>query len=142
MDEKENSRSSFPNEQLPEHEKQIKLGIWALLRTAFSSERALLAWIRTSVSLYTFGFTITKFMDYLEVQKVTENFIPGLRLLGVILICLGILSLLPAAAEHLRKLRRMKELGLPTISQFILSITTAAALFAIGVVVLVGVVLK
>ena len=45
------------------------LSILALVRTAYSSERALLAWVRTSIALYTFGFAISKFLDYLSVRE-------------------------------------------------------------------------
>ena len=38
----------------------------AVVRTAYSSERSLKAWMRTAVSLYTFGFAIAKFFDYVE----------------------------------------------------------------------------
>ena len=37
----------------------------ALRRTFLAHERTLMAWIRTSVSLISFGFTIYKFFQYL-----------------------------------------------------------------------------
>lgn len=55
-------------EGAPPAELTRKLSVLALVRTAYSSERVVMAWMRTSVSLYTFGFSITKFMDYDKVS--------------------------------------------------------------------------
>jgi putative membrane protein len=121
-------------------ETRRSLSILALVRTAYSSERALLAWIRTSISLYTFGFAISKFLDYLEMRQTGVEFSVGLRRLGFVLICLGVLSLGLAGAEHVKRIRRMGLLGLPTTSWPSLPLGTAAALVAIGVVTLIGIV--
>ncbi len=93
-----------------------KLGVFALVRTALSSERSLMAWIRTSVSLYTFGFSMTKFLEYLEKQQEGTGFPTGLHRLGFAIICIGILGLALAAFGHLQRLKIMKRLGLPTVS--------------------------
>jgi putative membrane protein len=97
----------------------------------------LLAWIRTSASLFSFGFAISKFFTYLEGQENVQ-FSAGPRRLGLVLVCLGVLVLVPAVIEHARRLRRMKELGLPTVSWFSLPNATALGVIAIGVAVLVG----
>ena len=60
------------------------------------------------------------------------------RRLGVALACVGVLVLVLAVIEHARRLRRMEELGLPTVSWFSLPIATTVGLLAIGVTVLVG----
>ena len=115
------------------------LSIFALIRTAFSSERSLMSWIRTSVSLYSFGFTITKFVDYLEHQGEGSQFSEGPRRLGLALICMGLLVLVLAVVEHMRRLVRMTQLGLPPISRFPLPVVASVALFAIGVATLIGI---
>ena len=118
------------------------LGIFALVRTAFSSERSLLSWMRTSVSLYSFGFAITKFFDHLERQKEGKQYSEGLSLLGLALICMGILSLALAAIEHSKRLRKMKELGLPTVSKFSLPISAVVALLTVGIATVIGIALN
>ena len=112
----------------------------ALVRTAFSSQRSLMAWMRTSVSLYTFGFSITKFTDYLERQKQGVEFSGNPRLLGLILLAMGIVAMVLAVLEHTKRIRRMKQLGLPAISRPYLPTVAALALFVIGIVTLVGIV--
>ena len=116
-----------------------KLGTYALVRTAFSSERSLMAWMRTSVSLYTFGFSITRFLDHLEQQQEGTQFSAGLQRLGLALICVGIIGLLLAAVGHFQRLAKMKRLGLPTISLFSLPIGATVMLLAIGFAVLISI---
>jgi putative membrane protein len=113
-----------------------KLGIYALVRTALSSERSLMAWMRTSVSLYTFGFSITKFLDYLGKQQEVPGSSTGLYRLGFAIICIGILGLALAAVGHLQRLKIMKRLGLPTVSLISLPVVATAALVLIGIAVL------
>ncbi len=116
-----------------------KLGIYALVRTALSSERSLMAWIRTSVSLYTFGFSITKFLDYLGKQQEVTEYSTGLYQLGFAIICIGILGLVLAALGHLQRLKKMKRLGLPTVSLISLPVVATTALVLIGLAVLISI---
>jgi len=125
-----------------ERGRQAFLGRAALVRTAFSSEQALLSWIRTSVALFGSGFALSKFFSYLAGQQEGLHFSAGPRRLGVALVCVGVLVLVLAVIEHARRLRRMEELGLPTVSWFSLPISTAVGVIAIGVAVLAGLVLS
>jgi len=143
MSEMEKSQMSLNNQQ-KEAAKIIRdLEILAIVRTRFSSERSLMAWIRTSVSLFTFGFSITKFFNYLENQQKGTQFSEGPYLLGLALIFLGILSLVPAVIQHVRRLKRAKELGIPMgmpiISRFSLPICATVALLVIGFTTFIGI---
>ncbi len=115
------------------------MSILALVRTSYSSERSLMSWIRTSVSLYTFGFSISKFLDYLEMREAGVEFSAGLRRLGFVLICMGIVALLLAGAEHLKRIRTMRRLGLPTTSRLSLPLGAAVALVALGIATLINI---
>lgn len=100
----------------------------------------MLSWMRTSVSLYTFGFTLTKFIDYLQKQQVDIQYSSGLRRLGLALIFVGILVIVLAVVEHARRLRKMKQLGLPAFSLFPLAVCTAVALLSVGIAALMAIV--
>jgi putative membrane protein len=115
------------------------LSVLALIRTAFSSERSLMAWIRTSASLYTFGFSISKFIDYLELQEKGIQFSGGFRRVGLVLIVMGIVALVFAMFEHLRRIQRMRQLGLPSTSRSVLPAAAASALLMTGIVALIGI---
>jgi len=114
----------------------------ALVRTVLSSEQTLMSWIRTSVSLFTFGFSISKFFQFLAVKQDDTEFSTGPRRLGISLICVGILMLLLAMADHVRLIRYMRKQGLPADSGSYLPFGSAAAFLAIGLVALVSVYLK
>jgi putative membrane protein len=139
MSENEKPLSPSSNKYTGEARIRQDLNTFALVRTAFSAERSLMAALRTSVSLFTFGFSITKFFDYLKQQQAVATFSEGPRYLGLALIGVGILSLVSAVVEHVWRLRKMKELGLPTISWFSLPIGTTFALLAIGITILIAI---
>ena len=105
-----------------------------------------MASMRTSVSLFTFGFSITKFFNYLENQQEGTQFSEGPYLLGLVLICLGILSLVPAVIQHAGRLKRAKELGIPMgmpiTSRFSLPICATVALLVIGFTSFIGILLN
>jgi putative membrane protein len=106
----------------------------ALDRTAQSSQRTVMAWMRTSVSLYTFGFSITKFGDYLAQQSEGASPPTSLGRLGLILTSLGILVLVFAVGGHMHRVTTMTRLGLSAHSRSFLPIGAAVALFVIGLV--------
>jgi uncharacterized membrane protein YidH (DUF202 family) len=124
-----------------ERGRQAFQGRSAMVRTAFSSERLLLSWIRTSVSFFGFGFAFNKFISYLEGQQGL-HFSGGPHQLGIALVCVGVLVLVLAVFEHVRRLRSMVVLGLPTVSWFSLPVSAAVGVLAIGVTVLVELVLR
>src|SRR4030095_4715369 len=80
----------------------------ALDRTFLAHERTLMAWIRTSASLMSFGFTIYKFFQYLV---EAEGFKPRTRLgpreFALGMISLGVFALVLATIQHERELTRM-----------------------------------
>ena len=118
------------------------LSALALVRTAFSSQRSLMAWMRTSISLYTFGFSIAKFADYLNLQAEGVESSGSPHLLGLLLITTGILAIVLAVFEHGWRIRRMKQLGLPGTSRPYLPSIAAGVLLVIGIVTLIGIALE
>lgn len=72
-------------------------------RTRLAADRTLMAWIRTSVSMISFGFTIYKFFMYLRQSNLIsgELTLHGPRNLGLMLVGLGTLLMGLAIVEYL-----------------------------------------
>jgi putative membrane protein len=79
------------------------------LRTRLSVERTLMSWVRTSVSLIGFGFTIVQFFErFSEMSGVAEAARPQApRYLGLALIAAGILALLISVWQYRRVTRHL-----------------------------------
>jgi putative membrane protein len=93
----------------------------ALVRTELAFERTLMAWVRTSVSLITFGFTLYKAFEYLgqhEAPAAREHAAAEARHFGVAMIATGVIGLILALYEHLKRVRRTRALDseLPVVT--------------------------
>jgi len=73
----------------------------ALERTRLANERTLMAWIRTSVSLISFGFSIYKFFDFFRGGQPLPSGIIGPRRFAIAMIGIGLFALAAATAQHL-----------------------------------------
>jgi putative membrane protein len=108
-------------------------------RTRLAADRTLMAWIRTSVSMISFGFTIFKFFMYLRESNLLSGQLPmyGPRNLGLGLVGLGIFLLGMAIVEYLlyqRWLSREMKQKFPLSTALI----TALLLTVIGILALVN----
>jgi putative membrane protein len=90
-------------------QEQLKLSDYlAIERTILASDRSLLAWVRTSLSLIAFGFTIYKFLQYMvqqNPQAMLREQTP--RNIGILLLVVGTVPLLLAIIEYSRTWRRL-----------------------------------
>ena len=100
-----------------------------------AADRTLMAWVRTSLSMISFGFSIPKFFQYLHDTGAGGN--PNApRNLGLTLTGLGILGVVTGLADHQRILR-----GLGATSwrhRWSMTVFAALAIALIGAVVFVS----
>jgi putative membrane protein len=116
----------------------------AVERTRLAHERTLIAWLRTALSMISFGFTIYKFFQ-LEIDK-TPALAAG-RLLSprgfaLIMIGTGLVALLMSTIQHRQSMQRLRaESGAVIVPVSIA--TVVAALFSIlGVLAFLAVLLQ
>ncbi|PSF39065.1 hypothetical protein C7H19_03160 [Aphanothece hegewaldii CCALA 016] len=115
-------------------------------RNRAAAERTLMAWIRTCLSLISFGFGIDSIVGaILSFHKVSENLnhVRFSRVLGLSFIALGIYAMISAAIEHKRELRHIQRsvdyLYTPRRS---LGLTVAIALICIGIYAFISILIK
>ena len=104
----------------------------AVERTRLAHERTLIAWLRTALSMISFGFTIYKFFQY-EIGKgapaATERLLSP-RGFALVMIGTGLVALLMSTIQHREGMKRLRaESGLATVPVSIA--TVVAALFSI-----------
>lgn len=101
-----------------------------------------MSWIRTCLSLFTFGFSIAQFFQYLAPQQDGNRTLASPHQLGLALIGVGILALVLAIVEHVQRIRNMKRRGLPADASSVLPIGSAVGLLGIGVAALITVAMR
>jgi putative membrane protein len=80
----------------------------ALIRTRLAEERTLMAWVRTSTALISFGLTIYKFFQYVRQQNPgTQEHLLSARAVALVMIGLGVSALVVATIQHRRTLKML-----------------------------------
>ena len=110
----------------------------AASRTVMAADRSLMAWVRTALSMISFGFTIYKVLQGLHDAGVKVGHFENPRAVGLFLTALGTLSMLMGSVEHWYTVRAMRPLGdFPAIRPamvmaMIMSLTGATLFVSIG----------
>ncbi len=111
-------------------------------RNRAAAERTLMAWIRTSLSLISFGFGIDRVVEALDQglgPQVDHAHLA--RNLGLSFIAIGTLALLAASFSHREDLRRIQRGDFTYISRLSLSFVVAIALILAGLFAFLGILL-
>ena len=112
----------------------------ALQRTFLAHERTLMAWVRTSTSLISFGFSVYKFFAYL---RATEHRIPqrfGPREFAITMIGIGVVALALAVVQQRRAFKLLEAENKTGFSS--LAEKFAAVIACLGSFLLIAVVLR
>jgi putative membrane protein len=113
----------------------------AVSRTCLAHERTLMAWVRTAVSLITFGFAMYKFFAFMRQggQDTGQGFFNA-RKYALFVISIGLMALLLATWEHQRNMRALRAI-FPHVPYS--GVTVLAGLVSLlGIVTLLAVILR
>jgi putative membrane protein len=111
----------------------------ALQRTFLAHERTLMAWVRTSTSLISFGFSIYKFFAFLQEAEAvtTAERVFGPREFAIVMIGTGVMALVLALFQErsaLKLLEAQNEIQYSSLAQKIAAVIGILGLFLFGVV--------
>ena len=108
--------------------------ILAMQRNLMASDRTLMAWIRTSLSLIGFGFTLAKVFRSLAEEHVLVRGPAGniwsAEAVGMALLLLGVFALIAAIFDHHHDLKQLRAAGLAR--RFSLPTAVASVLAIVG----------
>jgi putative membrane protein len=107
-------------------------------RNRAAAERTLMAWIRTSLSLISFGFGLDKIIGAIRASAVGGHAHAQLsvRLVAVAFVLTGILALVAATLQHRRVLRRLRRSDYTYSEEPSIAQATAVLLTLIGLITL------
>jgi len=101
-------------------------------RTILAADRTLMAWIRTTLSMISFGFTIYKFLQAMFESGKSALSPRGPRNFGLALISLGVWALAIACLQYWREMRRFN----PGRTPFSLALAVAGFVALFGILAL------
>lgn len=105
-------------------------------RNRAAAERTLMAWIRTCLSLISFGFGLDKIIGAINRSRFDDSSHAGLsvRLVSMGFVLVGIVAMAAATRQHLRTLKLIRRDDFLYADQRSISTLTAMALTVIGAV--------
>jgi putative membrane protein len=78
------------------------------MRTVMAADRTLMAWIRTSLSMFTFGYTLYKVLHEIKAMGQIEIHDAAPRNAGILLTVAGTIALVMGIFEYLGTLRMLR----------------------------------
>jgi putative membrane protein len=102
-----------------------------------------MAWVRTSFSMISFGFTMVKFFEYLDSSRGPTVGLFGRTwtpsAVGLGLMTIGIFALVAAVFQHRHELRSLRTEGLQpgwSLALTVATVTAVLGLFGMGTIAL------
>jgi putative membrane protein len=104
-------------------------------RNRAAAERTMMAWIRTCLSLISFGFGLDKIIGAINRSRFNGSSHAGMsvRLVAMGFVLIGILAMAAATRQHIRTLKLIRRDDFVYVDQSSITVFTAIALTIIGI---------
>ncbi|MBC1259956.1 DUF202 domain-containing protein [Synechococcus sp. BSF8S] len=104
-------------------------------RNRAAAERTMMAWIRTCLSLISFGFGLDKIIAAINRSRFdgSDHASMSVRLVAIGFVLIGILAMASATRQHLRTLKLIRRDDFVYVDQRSITVFTAIALTIIGI---------
>jgi putative membrane protein len=104
-------------------------------RNRAAAERTMMAWIRTCLSLISFGFGLDKIIGAINRSRFdgSAHASMSVRLVAIGFVLIGILAMAAATRQHLRMLKLIRRDDFVYVDQRSITVFTAIALTIIGI---------
>lgn len=113
-------------------------------RNRAAAERTLMAWIRTCLSLISFGFGIDRIFYAIEKSNIGNNIDPFhlSRIVGLAFISIGTSAMMLAALDHRKELQRILDDDYLYAPRTSLSFVVSVCLVVVGFIAFIGILIK
>lgn len=104
-------------------------------RNRAAAERTMMAWIRTCLSLISFGFGLDRIIGAINASRFQGSDHTGasVRLVSIGFVLVGIVAMAAATRQHLRTLRLIRRDDYVYVDQRSITVFTAVSLTVIGI---------
>lgn len=104
-------------------------------------ENTRMSWVRTALGMISFGFTIAKFFDLVREKQGAHVTLLEPPTVGILMIVIGLLALSLSSVQQARAVKALHE-QCPSLPKVSVAGATAAAIWLIGILALVGAILR
>ena len=109
-------------------------------RTWLANQRTQMSWVRTALTLISFGFTIAKFFEYLHEKQGDKAPLLGARTVGIMMIAGGLVALALSDVQHRRAVKAIRA-RCPDLPPSLAGVTSAFIAF-LGILALLGAIFR
>jgi len=104
-------------------------------------ENTTMSWVRTALGMISFGFTIAKFFELLREKQGTHATLLDPPTVGILMILIGLVALTLSTVQQARALKLLRE-QCPSLPRISVAGSTAAAIWLLGILALLGAILR
>jgi putative membrane protein len=104
-------------------------------------ENTRMSWVRTALGMISFGFTIAKFFELVREKQGAHATLLDPPTVGILMIIIGLVALALSSVQQGRAVKALRQ-QCPSLPKYSVAGTTAAAIWVLGILALLGAILR